>query len=101
MPSIKINNKSNTFPVPYAFADKYMPSANAVYVKVYIYALRLSFDTGYEITIESIASKLNILESDVINAFEYWKQVGIVDFKKTKLGYEIEFLSCTDAEKYR
>ena len=72
MPSIKINNKSNTFPVPFAFADKYMPSANAVYVKVYIYALRSSFDTGYEITIESIASKLNILESDVINAFEYW-----------------------------
>ncbi|MBC8595988.1 DnaD domain-containing protein [Qingrenia yutianensis] len=98
MPSIKINNKSNTFPVPYAFADKYMPSANAVYVKVYIYALRLSFDTGYEITIESIASKLNILESDVINAFEYWKQVGIMEFKKTKLGYETEFLSCTDTE---
>lgn len=98
MPSIKINNKSNTFPVPFAFADKYMPSANAVYVKVYIYALRSSFDTGYEITIESIASKLNILESDVINAFEYWKQVGIVEFKKTKLGYEIEFLSCAESD---
>lgn len=98
MPSIKINNKSNTFPVQFAFADKYMPSANALFVKVYIYALRSSFDTGYEMTIESIASKLNILESDVINAFEYWKQVGIVEFKKTKLGYEIEFLNCADAD---
>lgn len=98
MPSIKINNKANTFPVPFAFADKYMPSANATYVKVYIYALRSSFDTGYEITIESIASKLNILETDVIKAFEYWNKTGIVSFKKTKLGYEIEFLNCAEAE---
>lgn len=93
MASIKLKNKRSTFPLSVAFVDKYMPSANATYVKVYIYALRSSFDTGYEMTIESIASKLNILESDVIKAFEYWKDAGIITFKKGKLGYEIDFLT--------
>lgn len=98
MASIKLNNKHFFIPLSMTFVDKFMPSANATYVKVYIYALRSSFDTGYEVTIESIASKLNILESDVIKAFEYWKEVGVITFKKGKLGYEIDFLSDDDFE---
>lgn len=98
MASIKLNNKHFFIPLSMTFVDKFMPSANATYVKVYIYALRSSFDTGYEVTIESIASKLNILESDVIKAFEYWKEVGVISFKKGKLGYEIDFLSDDDFE---
>ncbi len=98
MASIKLINKRSTFPVSVAFVDKYMPSADATYVKVYIYALRSSFDTGYEMTIESIASKLNILESDVIKAFEYWKEVGVISFKKGKIDYEIDFLTDQNLE---
>ncbi|MBE7038844.1 MAG: DnaD domain protein [Ruminococcaceae bacterium] len=98
MASIKLNNKRYFVPLSMTFVDKFMPSANATYVKVYIYALRSSFDTGYEVTIESIASKLNILESDVIKAFEYWKDAGVITFKKGKLGYEIDFLNDDDVE---
>jgi DnaD/phage-associated family protein len=55
-----------------------MPSANATFVKVYLYGLRLCFANNNEIQNKEIAKKLDILESDVVRAWQYWEQAGIV-----------------------
>lgn len=58
------------------FIDKYMPSANGEYVKVYLYILRHEQD---KIEITDIADALNHTEADVKRALAYWKKFGILE----------------------
>ncbi|WP_243009135.1 DnaD domain protein [Clostridium sp. AM58-1XD] len=58
------------------FIDKYMPSANGEYVKVYLYVLRHEQET---IEIADIADALNHTEADVKRALAYWKKYGILE----------------------
>lgn len=57
------------------FLDKYMPSANGDYVKVYLYLLR-NRDNGSDI--ETIADSLQLTEGDVRRAVKYWEKCGIL-----------------------
>ena len=57
------------------FLDKYMPSANGDYVKVYLYLLRNRTDT---VDVESIAEFLELTEGDVRRAIRYWEKCGIL-----------------------
>ncbi len=52
-----------------------MPKANAMYVKVYLYMLAL---VGADAKFRDIAAALSMLESDVINAVEYWCAQGVM-----------------------
>lgn len=65
-------------PVPMEFINKYMISANATYVKVYLYGLAKCYECDANVTNASIAEALDILESDVVKAWKYWKKVGAV-----------------------
>ena len=58
------------------FIDKYMPSANGEYVKVYLYILRHEQDP---IEVTDIADALNHTEADVRRALAYWKKFGILE----------------------
>ncbi len=80
MPKYKFSNISGpvTFPLSTAFVDKYMPEANATFVKVYLYGLRLCYMSGTEADNKKIADALDILETDVLKAFDYWESKGIV-----------------------
>ena len=78
--------------VPNVFIDEYMSSANAEFVKVYIYALRFA---GSELSDGEIAEKLGLLESDVVKAWKYWEKHGLV--KKNEDG--IEFLPCVQKKE--
>lgn len=52
-----------------------IPSANAAYVKVYLYILALAgSDSEYSV----IANALSMLESDVVNAVKYWVAEGVL-----------------------
>lgn len=64
-------------PVSADFIEKKMPRANGAYVKVYLYALSLAYKGISEDT-SDIAKKLSLLESDVINALEYWEKEEIL-----------------------
>lgn len=57
------------------FLDKYMPSANGDYVKVYLYLLRNRTDS---IDVEKVAESLELTEGDVRRAIRYWEKCGIV-----------------------
>ena len=78
MPGLKINVTIPDFTlVDNFFIDNYMPKANGDYVKVYLYCLKSGY-SGYETSIEEIASALNLLQTDVVNALQYWKDNGLL-----------------------
>lgn len=60
------------------FINKYMISANATYVKVYLYGLAKCYEGEEDISNAAIAEALDILETDVNKAWRYWKRVGLV-----------------------
>lgn len=82
--------ESNITQVPNIFIDQYLPSAPAVYVVIYLYALRHCTNGNTSLTNDKIASELEILESDVVKAWRYWHKQEVVNFdEKNKM---IEFL---------
>ena len=77
MPVFKIT--AGTVAVPAEFIENHMVRANGSYVKVYLYALMLA-TRGAKAEQSEIARSLNLLESDVKNAFDYWKNEGLLSF---------------------
>lgn len=51
-----------------------MPSANGAYVKIYLYILARDGEADYS----EIARAMSLLESDVVNAVEYWVGAGML-----------------------
>ncbi len=80
------------FPVASAFVDKYMPGANATFVKVYLYGLRLCYAVGTKPDNAHIAEALDLLESDVVKAWHYWEKKGVI--RRGEMG-GIEFVDLT------
>ena len=57
------------------FIDRYMPSANGEYVKVYLYLLR---HAGEEVGQAEIADALELTEGDVRRALIRWQRDGLL-----------------------
>ena len=68
------------------FSDKYMPRANGEYVKVYLYILRCSTMSDAILSVDSIASSLELTEADVTRALKYWDQTGILGIEFNNRG---------------
>ena len=68
------------------FLDKYMPRANGEYVKVYLYILRCSTMSDAILSVDSIASSLELTEADVTRALRYWDQTGILGIEFNNRG---------------
>ena len=60
------------------FIDKYMPSANGEFVKIYIYLLRAVANSFLNVSISSMADNFNQTEADVIRALKYWHKNGVL-----------------------
>lgn len=84
MNTLELTNRMNysVTSIPNAFLDRYMPSANGEFVKVYLYLLRRLNDGG-GVSICGIADILNHTEKDVIRALKYWEQQGLVSLNIT------------------
>ncbi len=63
--------------LPVDFVESYLAEANGAYVKVYLYILSLA-SRGAPLGNADIARKLGLTESDVLNAFDYWKELGVI-----------------------
>ncbi len=63
--------------VPVEFIEKYLVEANGAYVKVYLYILNLA-EQAKPMQNAEIAEKLSLIESDVIHALDYWKNLGVI-----------------------
>jgi len=68
--------------VPNIFIDQYMPSANGAYVKVYLYLLRCFSGECQEVTISSIADRLENTEKDIIRALSYWEKLNLLTLSR-------------------
>ena len=81
-------------PVSNIFIENFMSKARGEYVKVYLLGLKycISGEAGFNSTI--IASTLSLLESDVMNAWNYWNDEGVIKLIPIdKMGnYKIEFM---------
>lgn len=64
--------------IPNIFIDHFMPSANGAYVKVYLYLLRCYMGSCPEVTISSIADRLENTEKDIIRALTYWEKLNLL-----------------------
>lgn len=65
--------------IPNLFIDQYMPSANGSYVKVYLYLLRcITNHSETQISISSIADRLDDTEKDIVRALFYWEKVNLL-----------------------
>ena len=60
--------------VPNQFIDRFMPSANGEFVKVYLYLLRCIHSHASNCTISEIADKFNNTEMDIQRALRYWQK---------------------------
>lgn len=75
MPKFVINQEY--VPVSSYFIEHFLKDANGAFVKVYLYALSLAH-RGADVENTQIAEALNLLESDVLQAFVYWKDKGMI-----------------------
>ena len=97
------NNSSNFTLVSNVFIEKYMPKARGEFIKVYLLMLKYnnSGEMGANSTI--LASTLNLLESDILNALNYWNDEGVIKLIPIdKMGnYNIEFIDLFEDSKSR
>lgn len=83
-------------PVDNIFINDYMPMANGTYVKVYLLGFKYASDKDYkiELTNKSIAKHLDIPLEDVLNAWDFWEEKGIIKKEKTEdVNYKVLFLN--------
>ncbi len=85
------------------FFDKYMLKANGTFVKIYLYGYRyyyneLSIPSSKEISID-----MDILESDVISAWRYWENEGLLKlhYNDELNNYNIEYLQIGNNYSHR
>lgn len=67
------------------FIDKYMPSANGSFVKVYLYLLRILSDKFHNnsLSITKLADQLDHTENDILRALTYWEKFNLITIGRT------------------
>ena len=76
--TLKNRFQTNATLLPNDFIDNYMIDANGEFVKVYLFLLRHLDDPCSSITISTIADCLNNTENDILRAFRYWENAGLL-----------------------
>ncbi|OPF52299.1 DNA replication protein DnaD [Clostridium baratii] len=94
------NNALNFTPVSNVFLEKYMPKARGEFVKVYLLMLKYNISSEPGVNSSVLASTLNLLESDIMNALNYWNDEGVIKLVPIDKmnNFSIEFLSLEDED---
>lgn len=108
MPFCRFTNESlidNYTLIDNLFVSEYLPYAGENAVKVYVYGLFLCTNpNARDNTIDSMASTLNLSVDEVVNAFEYWSEQGLVTLN-SKTPLEVRYLpvktSIAPPKKYK
>lgn len=80
--SLSTERKFSATVVPNLFIDRYMPSANGAYVKVYLYLLRCLSGSSRPFTLSAAADALDETEKDIIRALSYWEKNNVLTLTK-------------------
>ena len=65
------------------FINDYLPFAKPQDVVVYVYGLYICNSTSFDNSFENFAKHLNMSEEEVVAAFEYWEEQGLVQILHT------------------
>lgn len=80
MSTFAFSGKTSEYtPVSNVFIDKHMPKARGEYVKVYLLGLKYSSAGEPGVSSEIMARTLHLLETDVMNAWNYWTDEGVIN----------------------
>lgn len=92
--------EDNYTPVSNIFIDKYMPKARGEFVKVYLLGLKYCISGELGVNSQIIATTLHLLETDVLNAWNYWNEQNVIKMIPIDdIGnYTIEFLDLYDKD---
>lgn len=92
------NTNLNFTPVSNVFIEKYMPNSRGEFVKVYLLMLKHSIAGEPGISAPILASSLNLLESDIMNALNYWSDLGVIKLTSVDPmnNFSIEFLDLSE-----
>lgn len=83
--SLNIAYGRGTTELSNTFIDHYMTACPPVYSLLYILSMK-KLISNEAISIEDLATKFNITQSDVQNAWKYWENVGLVRLEQSKDG---------------
>lgn len=88
----------NYTPVSNVFIEKHMIKARGEFVKVYLLLLKYSSNGEPGVSSSILASALNLLESDIMNALNYWNDEGVIKLTSVdKYGnFSIDFSNLYD-----
>lgn len=75
MPKFLVNQ--DYVPLSVYFIETFLKDVSGIFLKVYLYALSLA-TRGISADTAEISKELNILESDVLQAFSFWKNEGMI-----------------------
>lgn len=91
----------NFTPVSNIFIEKYMPSARGEFIKVYLLMLKYNVSGEMGASSSILASSLNLLESDILNALNYWNDEGVIKLIPIdKMGnFSVEFVDLVEDSK--
>ncbi len=68
------------------FIDRFMKDAKGTYVKVYLYLLRCLSDPSVELSLDTLADRLEETEGDITRALKYWERVGVLKLSRNDEG---------------
>lgn len=93
------SKNSNYTPVSNIFIDKFMPKARGEFVKVYLLGLKYCVSGELGVSSQIMASALHLLETDVLNAWNYWNDENVIRMIPIdNMGnYNIDFLNLSDS----
>ena len=80
--SLRTNQTNDVTVISNIFIDSYMPTANGAYVKVYLYLLRCLTNQNFELSISTIADRLEDTEKDIMRAISYWEKVNLISITR-------------------
>ena len=91
-------DETNYTPVSNVFIDKFMPKARGEFVKVYLLGLKYCKSGELGVSSQVMASALHLLETDVLNAWNYWNDENVIKMIPIdNMGnYNIDFLDLAD-----
>lgn len=85
-------------PVSNIFIENYMTKARGEYVKVYLLGLKYCTSGEPGVNSSMMASKLHLLETDIINAWNYWNDENVIKLVPidNKGNFHIQFLDLAE-----
>ncbi|MCR3757398.1 DnaD domain protein [Clostridium felsineum] len=99
MSTFMFKTKTNEVtPVSNIFIENYMTKARGEYVKVYLLGLKYCTSGEPGVNSSMMASKLHLLETDIINAWNYWNDENVVKLIPidNKGNFNIQFLDLSE-----